>query len=109
MRANAKKVNDLESQFIREILNWFKIQPDLDAIEFNRAFNIQVEIDDTFLDYDQGTEEGIVIQLNNAGTITLEDGREIYIGEMQIDELAFILDELDDKLYSEIKLEPNED
>lgn len=105
MRANAQRVIELESQFIKEILDWFGSQPDLDAIEFKRSFVIQVDVDDTFLDYDLGTEDGTIIQMVNDGTILLEDGREIGIDELNPYDLAFILDEIADKQYKEIKLE----
>jgi hypothetical protein len=98
MRRNILRVMDLETQLVREILGWFNSRPEIAEIEFTRAIQTQVDVS-TDLDYDLGTEEGIIVRLQNTGTIVLEDGREIGLEDLTTLEIAYVLDELEADNY----------
>lgn len=99
MRKYVQMVHDLEAELVRQILSWFDVHPDFDGLELKRPFVIQVDVDDTILDYDLGTEEGVVTKVMSDGTVILEDEREINLEDLAAYELAFILDEIDEDRY----------
>lgn len=94
MRRNALRVIDFEAQFIKEIFDWFKINSEIDGVEFTKEFNVKVDVG-TDLDYDFGEESVGVVRLLNDGTLVLTDDREVGLEGLHPYELAFILDEIE--------------
>mgnify|MGYP006272464833 CR=1 FL=1 len=94
MRKNYERVKTLQAELINDIKNWFIGKTDVLQVEFKRLITIQVDVDNT-LDDEYSVEYVVINQLTNDGFVIDNDGEEIGLENLNVTELAFILDELE--------------
>ena len=95
MRKNAKRVERLKENLIKELKYWFNSRPSVLQIELKNSFVTSLDIASVVGDYDLGTEEFNVVSVRNDARLLNDEGEAILINELTIHELAYLLDELE--------------
>ena len=99
MRKNAQRVSDLHNDLYTEIKDWFLTKPDISKIDLHNEFT--AHIDESILDYDFGPgEECTIRSITCDGYAIDEEENEINITDLSTYELAYILDELQEKKFT---------
>ena len=93
MRKNYERVKTLQTELINDIKNWFVGKTDVLQVEFKKLITIQVDVN-TF-DDEYSVEYVVINQLTNDGFVIDNDGNEIGLENLNVTELAFILDEIE--------------
>ena len=101
MRYNAQRIRTLQREFITDISE-FLGKNNIEEIEFARPFVINLDVTSPSGD-DWGTEALVVTNMKNDGSVyaNSEDvsNQPVKLSELSLDELAFILDEIQDGSY----------
>ena len=95
MRKNAKRINDLRIELINEIKNFVFKQGE--RLQFTTHFNIGVDEIEFEDDYQRIIKRADSI--TNDGYVFDEEGTEVSLQELDIVELGFILDELEENKF----------
>ena len=95
------KVDTLKLELKDQVLSHFK-HNNLEEIEFKRPIRIMVQESNTY-DDDYVMVSNIATNLLNDGTITT-DHIEINIGELDLYEIAYILDVLNNEEYNVVSI-----
>lgn len=102
MRKNAQRVKTLQRQLITDVMI-FLGNKDLEEIKFERPFVINLDVTSPAGD-DWGTEALVVTHMKNDGSVyadsELVSDQPVALADLSLDEIAFILDELDENRYS---------
>lgn len=94
MRKNYERVKNLQTELINDILNWFTGKTNILQVEFKRLITIQVDVIGSY-DEDYSIEYVDINYLTNEGYVIDNEGEEIALENLNVTELAFILDELE--------------
>ena len=97
MRKNAQRVFDLHNDLYTEIKDWFMTKPDITKIDLQNRFKVYIDED---LNYDFGPAKCTITTVTGDGYVIDEDGNSINICELKPFELAYILDELQEKKFT---------
>lgn len=92
---NREKLKELQINMVREVIDHMRIN-NLAEVEFHRAFRIDVE---EFWADDYQMVPKMVIGLNALGELYLDDGGVVPIGQAYAHEIAYVLDQLEEKKY----------
>ena len=102
MRKNAQRVKTLQRQLIKDVMIWLG-NKDLEEVKFERPFVINLDVTSATGD-DWGTEALVVTHMKNDGSVYANSDdvsdQPVAISDLSLDEIAFILDELDEGRYS---------
>lgn len=95
MRKNQQRVFELQNDIVNEIKNWFVGKP-IEEIEFKKEISISVEVDNFG---ESAVEIRTINFLSEDGLITDGENQEIGLEDLNIHELAYILDEIEEGNY----------
>lgn len=98
MRRNAERVSVLRNDIINEIKD-FMNSNQLEQIEFENLFVATIDVT-TESAYDLGTEEVTITKLTNDGIVIDTNEFEYNLSELKSLELAWVLDELEDRRFN---------
>ena len=102
MRKNAQRVKTLQRQLIKDVMIWLG-NKDLEEVKFERPFVINLDVTSPSGD-DWGTEALVVTHMKNDGSVYANSDdvsdQPVAISDLSLDEIAFILDELEEGKYS---------
>jgi len=102
MRRNAQRVRTLGRQLVRDLMMLLG-DKNLEEIKFERPFVINLDVTSPSGD-DWGTEALVVTHMKNDGSVYANSDdvsdQPVGISDLSLDEIAFILDELEEGRYS---------
>ena len=102
MRKNAQRVKTLQRQLIKDVMIWLG-NKDLEEVKFDRPFVINLDVTSPSGD-DWGTEALVVTHMKNDGSVYANSDdvsdQPVGISDLSLDEVAFILDELEEGRYA---------
>jgi hypothetical protein len=99
MRQYAQLVDFFTNDLITKIKDYFVARPDILKLELKNTFIVDVDVE-KYNCY--RTEERVIVAITNDGYLIDEEDNEISINDINVIELAFILDEIADQNYTPI-------
>jgi hypothetical protein len=93
-----QQVAELKKNLIQEIKNYFIVNDDVLQLEFFKALSGIRVLEENY-DYDYSVVPKVVKFITNDNFVITDEGEELRIDELDIDDIATILDELISEQY----------